>query len=104
MGPFSDQVSLSVESDHVYQHSVLRPGPGPDVPVPRLETVLQQTWFVSTVGVLAIFLILSAAGFVYVKRKYGKDKSFDHYDGKTFKNRVVNKSVFDKFRVNLLKM
>ena len=78
MGPFSEHVSLSVEPRHVYQHSVL----GPELPVPSVETVLQQTWFVSTVGILALFLILSAVALVYVKRKYGNEKTFDHYDGK----------------------
>ena len=49
---------------------------------PSVHSVLQQTWFVSTVGGLATCLVLAAAAFVYVKRKFGNDKNFDHYDGK----------------------
>ena len=82
MGPFSKRVSLAVEPRLVYHQSVLVPDHGGDLTIPNVDTVLQQTWFVSTVGVLAIFLILTIAGFVYVKRKFGKDKSVDHYDGR----------------------
>ena len=87
MGPFSERVSLAVEPRLVYHQSVLVPDHGGDLTIPNVDTVLHQTWFVSTVGVLAIFLILAMAGFVYVKRKFGRDKSVDHYDGR---NLILN--------------
>ena len=77
MGPFSSPVSVRVEPSLVYQHSV-----SPDLPVHSPDTVLSQAWFVSLVGILSIILILLAVGFVFVKRKFRKDKNFDHYDGK----------------------
>ena len=79
MGPFSARVSLSVPPPPL--HHEPRGGPGPELPVPSVQTVLTQTWFVSVVGILAIFLIITAVGFVYVKRRFASDKHFDHYDG-----------------------
>ena len=76
MGPFSERVSLTVPPP---PHQ--RP-PDSELPVPSVQAVLTQTWFVSIVGILAIFLIVTAAGFVYVKRRFASDKHFDHYDGK----------------------
>ena len=77
MGPFSEPVSLRVEPSLSLQHSV-----SPDLPVHSPELALNQTWFVSLVGILSIILILLAVGFVFLKRKLRKDKNFDHYDGK----------------------
>ena len=79
MGPFSERVSLVVPPPprHHYQGAL-----DPELPVPSVQTVLTQTWFVSIIGVLAIFLIITAVGFVYVKRRFASDKHFDHYDGK----------------------
>ena len=79
MGPFSEPVSLRVEPSLVLQHSV-----SPDLPVHSPDLALNQTWFVSLVGILSIILILLAVGFVFLKRKLRKDKNFDHYDGKKF--------------------
>ena len=92
MGPFSQRVSLAVEPRLVYHQSVLIPDhTSGDLTIPNVDTVLQQTWFVSTVGVLAIFLILAMAGFVYVKRKFSKDKSVDHYDGRNLIKEMPSK-------------
>ena len=77
MGPFSAPVSLRVEPSLVLQHSV-----SPELPVHSPDLVLNQTWFVSLVGILSIILILLAVGFVFIKRKFRKDKNFDHYDGR----------------------
>ena len=79
MGPFSEPVSLRVEPSLVFQHSV-----SPELPVHSPDLGLNQTWFVSLVGILSIILILLAVGFVFLKRKLWKDKNFDHYDGKKF--------------------
>ena len=76
MGPFSERVSLIVPPPPRQ-----RP-PDSELPVPSVQAVLTQTWFVSIVGILAIFLIVTAVGFVYVKRRFASDKHFDHYDGK----------------------
>ena len=89
MGPFSDPVSLKVSGHDLspFQHSVV----APELPLPNMTNVLQQTWFVSTVGILALLLVLTAVGFVYVKRKYATEKNFDHYDGerhKIFKTKI----------------
>ena len=79
MGPFSERVSLVVPPPPRHHH---QGAPDPELPVPSVQTVLTQTWFVSIIGVLAIFLIITAVGFVYVKRRFATDKHFDHYDGK----------------------
>ena len=79
MGPFSERVSLVVPPTPLGPRQHAR---DPELPVPSVQTVLSQTWFVSTVGVLAIFLIITAVGFVYVKRRFAGDKHLDHYDGK----------------------
>ena len=79
MGPFSERVSLVVPPPPRHHHQGAL---DPELPVPSVQTVLAQTWFVSIVGVLAIFLIITAVGFVYVKRRFASDKHFDHYDGK----------------------
>ena len=76
MGPFSERVSLSVPPPPSHHQRA------PELPVPSVQTLLTQTWFVSIVGILAIFLIITAVGFVYVKRRFASDKHFDHYDGK----------------------
>ena len=76
MGPFSERVSLSVPPPPSHHQRA------PEPPVPSVQTLLTQTWFVSIVGILAIFLIITAVGFVYVKRRFASDKHFDHYDGK----------------------
>ena len=76
MGPFSFPVSLRVEPNLVYKHSVSR-----DLPVHTPRKVISQTWFVSLVGILSIILILLATGFVFVKRKFLKEKKNDHYNG-----------------------
>ena len=81
MGPFSEPVSLRVEPSLELQHSV---SPQSDLPVHRPDLTLNQTWFVSLVGILSIILILLAVGFVFLKRKLRKDKNFDHYDGKKY--------------------
>ena len=77
MGPFSEPVSLRVEPSLVLQHSV---SPSSDLPVHSPDLALNQTWFVSLVGILSIILILLAVGFVFLKRKLRKDKNFAHYE------------------------
>ena len=85
MGPFSEPVSLKVEPSLLYQHPVIYP----EVPIHSSNQVFQQTWFVSTVGMLSILLILSLAGFVYAKRKQVKDKHFGHYNGKAVQGSLL---------------
>ena len=80
MGPFSEAVSLAVEPSLLYQHPVVYP----EVPVDSSEQVFQQTWFVSTIGLLSIILILAFAGAVCVKRKQDKNNHYGHYNGRHY--------------------
>ena len=84
MGPFSEPVSLKVEPSLLYQPQ-LPPHPSlafpPESPASSVTRLVTETWFVSTIGFLAILLILTLVGCVVFKRRHCKDKSFGHYTG-----------------------
>ena len=84
MGPFSEPVSLKVEPSLLFQPQ-LPPHPSlpfpPQAPPSSVTSLVKETWFVSTIGFLAILLILTLAGCVIFKRRHLKDKSFGHYTG-----------------------
>ena len=85
MGPFSEPVSLKVEPSLLYQPQLPHPSlafPPEAPPSSSVSRIVKETWFVSSIGFLAILLILTLVGCVVFKRRHCKDKSFGHYTGR----------------------
>ena len=90
MGPFSEPVSLKVEPSLLYQPQLTHPALAypPEAPGSSVTRLVTETWFVSTIGFLAILLILMLVGGVIFKRRHCKDKSFGHYTGGSKNNSI----------------
>ena len=97
MGPFSEPVSLKVEPSLLYQPQLPHPSLAfpPEPPPPSsVGRIVKETWFVSTIGFLAILLILTLVGCIVFKRRHCKDKSFGHYTGRFWTKSGFNCKVF----------